>query len=194
MENFNVLNYKKFKALRKKDLSGYIQIGEGGDGAVYKLSEEVCVKLFNKEKTQKLELEALQIGQSSSVIPQIYGYGSNYIMIEYINGPNLKHYLQKKKKLPEWMAEKILFLLEELKSVGFTRHDTEIRHILFNDQGDIKVIDLKRALEIDRTVPTKLLNELKKAGFLNEFLEHVKKLRPALYLKWQSMMDKRSGS
>ena len=189
MENFNVLNYEKFKVLRRMDLSDYKLIGEGGDGAVYQLSEEVCVKLFHKEKTHKLELEALQLGQSSSVIPRLYGYGSNYIMIEYINGHSLKYYLKKKKILPEWMAEKILYLLDELKAVGFARHDTEIRHILFNEKEDIKVIDLKRALQIDRTVPTKLLNEIKEAGFLNEILEHVKRLRPALYLEWEKKID-----
>jgi putative serine/threonine protein kinase len=182
MENMNGINNKNSENDSKR-------IGGGKDGTVYKLSEEVCLKRFYKEKTQKQELMSLQMGKSSSVIPRIYGYGTNYIVMEYINGPSLKKHLKKEKRLSESMAEKILFLLDELKAVGFTRHDVEIRHILFNKCGDIKVIDLKRALTTERTVPTKLLRGLWESGFLNEFLKHVKNLHPAKYNEWKNILD-----
>ncbi|MGJ7923302.1 kinase [Neobacillus sp. LXY-4] len=172
-----------------EDLSGYKFIGKGGDGAVYQLTTEGCVKVFAEEETQKMELMALQLGQSSPVIPRLYGYGTNYIIMEYVNGISLKRYLRINKHLPESIAVKILYMLDELKAVGYTRIDVEVRHILFNHIEEIKVIDLKRALTTNRTVPYKLLTGLRKFGYLNEFLKHVKKLRPSLISEWKDIMN-----
>lgn len=172
-----------------EDLSEYKFVGKGGDGSVYQLTSEGCVKVFTEEETRKMELMALQKGQSSPVIPRLYAYGKNYIVMEYVNGISLKRYLRINKHLPETIAVKILFLLDELKAVGYTRIDVEVRHILFNDLEEIKIIDLKRALTTNRTVPYKLLTGLRKFGYLNEFLKHVKKLRPSLVSEWEDIIN-----
>lgn len=83
---------------------------------------------------------------------------------------------------------KILAMLAELNKVGFDRCDTEVRHILFNEDMDIRVIDLKRAFGSVRSTPTKLLKGLKKKGYLEEFLKHVNNLNPALYKEWKGSM------
>src|SRR5699024_6913774 len=82
---------------------------------------------------------------------------------------------------------KILQMLDELKKIGFKRLDIEVRHILFNENMDIKVIDLKRSFTSDRPTPNKLLVGLKKRGYLKEFMKHVKKLNPSLYKQWKSI-------
>jgi putative serine/threonine protein kinase len=104
--------------------------------------------------------------------------------MEFVKGYSLKYYLKKEKRLPKSIVKKILFMLDEMQIVGFTRKDTEVRHILFNEQGEIKVIDHKRALTTYRSCPSKLLSGLQKIGFLEEFLGHVNKLRPSLYKEW----------
>ena len=76
-------------------------------------------------------------------------------------------------------------MLVELKKVGFERHDTEVRHILFNEDMEIKVIDLKRAFGPAGSTPTKLLKGIKKKGYLEEFMQHVNKLDPTLYEEWK---------
>ncbi|MBE1553895.1 kinase [Sporosarcina limicola] len=172
-----------------KDLEGYKPIGKGADGSVFQLTSERCIKIFEKEQTKELELKALQVGQSSLVIPRLYEDGQNYIIMEYVNGISLPQYLKKEKQLPEPIVEKILAMLMELKKVGFERHDTEVRHILFNEDMDIKVIDLKRAFGTVRSNPTKLLKGIKKKGYLEEFLKHVNKLDSALYKEWKSIID-----
>ena len=79
-------------------------------------------------------------------------------------------------------------MLTELNRIGFTRHDTEVRHILFNENMEIKVIDLKRAFDSIRFNPTKLLDGLKKKGYLDEFMSHVKNLDPSLYKEWKMII------
>ncbi|BAU28303.1 protein kinase-like protein [Aneurinibacillus soli] len=185
MEDFKDIVTKNNGTVSVQHLKGYRQIGQGGDGTIYQLTSERCVKIFYEEETQQRELEALQVGQLSSVIPRLYEYGSNYIVMEYVNGTSLKKIAKKERQLSESIVRKILFMLEEMKRVGFARHDTEVRHILFNEQGEIKVIDHKRALTSARTVPTKLVAGLKKMGVLKEFLEHVNKLCPSLYEEWK---------
>lgn len=50
-------------------------------------------------RNSKKELRALVIGQSSPIIPRLYGYGENYIIMEYIQGISLARHLKKKNKL-----------------------------------------------------------------------------------------------
>ncbi|QIZ09428.1 kinase [Priestia megaterium] len=188
MKDFEKIVAKNKGTVTLQDLSGYTKIGKGADGSVFQLTPEKCVKVFVNEDTQKKELNALQIGQSSPIIPKVYEYGSNYIVMEFVKGYNLKQLLKKEKKLSEAIVGKILSMLDEMKAVGFTRLDIEVRHIFFNEQGEIKIIDLKRAFNTDRSVPTKLLSGLKKLGFLQDFLEHVSKLSPAKYEKWKNLV------
>ncbi len=188
MKDFEDLIARNNGIVSIQNLSGYTLLGKGRDGSVYQISEEWCVKVYKKEEIQKLELHALEIGQVSPVIPRLYGYGTNYIVMELVKGPSLKECLRKEKRMSEVRAKKILFMLEELKKAGFTRHDAEVRHIFFNEMDEIKVIDLKRAMTTERTYPAKLLHGLKEIGFMHDFLEHIIKLRFNLYKEWESQV------
>ncbi|MEH7076914.1 AarF/UbiB family protein [Neobacillus drentensis] len=187
MNDFNKIVAKSNGKVTLQDLSGFKLIGKGADGSVFQLSPVKCVKVYVNEDTQIKELHALQAGQSSSVIPRVYKYGSNYIVMEFINGGNLKAYLKKEKHLPKSIVKKILFMFEELKRVGFERIDTEVRHIYFNELGEIKVIDHKRAFTTVRSVPTKLFTGLKRLGYLEEFLDRVQEINPSLYEEWRNI-------
>ncbi|HHT7188316.1 TPA: AarF/UbiB family protein, partial [Bacillus cereus] len=156
--------YFNKRKISRRDVLEYKLIGDGKDGEVYQLAQDKCVKLFFLEETQKKELRALTTGQSSPIIPRLYGYGENYIVMEYIQGISLAHHLKKEKQITEELTERILMMLDELKKIGFTRWDTEIRHVLINEEGQLKVIDHKRAFTSNSEVPTKLLKGLKKFG------------------------------
>lgn len=189
MEKFKAIIAKNKGNIRLKDLKTYKLIGKGADGSIFLLTPERCVKIFEKERTKELELKALQVGQSSLVIPRLYEDGPNYIIMEYVKGISLPQYLKKEKQLPKPIVEKILALLAELKKIGFDRCDTEVRHILFNEDMEIKVIDLKRAFNSVRSNPTKLIEGLKKKGYLEEFMQHVNHLSPTLYEEWKTIID-----
>ncbi|MDZ3952437.1 AarF/UbiB family protein [Bacillus thuringiensis] len=176
--------YFNKRKISRRDVVKYKLIGDGKDGEVYQLSCDKCVKIFFQEETQKKELRALVIGQSSPVIPRLYGYGENYIIMEYIQGISLACHLKKEKEITEELAERLLIMLDELKKIGFTRWDTEIRHVLINEEGQLKVIDHKRAFTSNKEVPTKLLKGFKKFGLSQDFLNYVKNKRTSVYNTW----------
>lgn len=68
-------------------------------------------------------------------MPRLYQYGANFIVMEYIKGFSLARYLKKHGQLTKPLVEKILNMLDELKKLGFTRYDAEIRHVLINELG-----------------------------------------------------------
>ncbi|MGG0670409.1 AarF/UbiB family protein [Lederbergia citrisecunda] len=189
MEDFKSIVSKNNGKVSLKDFKDYKVIGKGNDGSVFQLTPDRCVKVFGNEETKKLEMHAMQKGQSSSIIPRLYEHGPNYIVMEYVKGISLPQYLKKEKQLPEEIVGKILALFVEMKRIGFGRIDTEVRHILFNEAMEIKVIDLKRAFGSVRTTPTKFIKGIKKKGYGNEFMYHVKNLNPPLYKKWKDSID-----
>lgn len=169
----------------KKALEHYPLIGDGKDGEVYRLTHNKCVKYFFKKETCKKELEALQLGYGSPVIPKLYEYGDHYIVMEYVKGTSLARHIKKEKSLSVKLTADILNMLDELKDIGFARWDAEIRHILMNEQGELKVIDHKRAFSTVTRVPVKLLKGLDKYGLADEFLNTIKKLNPSRYREWR---------
>ncbi|MED1467596.1 kinase [Bacillus salipaludis] len=189
MNNFEKIVSRNNGWVYIEDLIDYKKIGKGSDGSIFQLTPEKCIKIFEKEETCRNELVAYQAGKSSSVIPTLYEYGRNYIVIEYINGPSLRHYLKKENQLSESTAQKLLFMLDEFKRIGFTRLDTQIRHIFVNELREIKVIDHKRAFNRKTNIPVRLLKDLKKIGYLDEFLKYVKIFRPSLYKEWKDLTD-----
>lgn len=168
----------------------YEVVGQGKDGVIYRLSSDRCIKVFFKEEVYEKELEAIQVGQPSSIIPQLYGYGPNYIVMEYIEGISLAKQLKKNGDIEKSLVVQLIDFFDELKKLNFRRQDTELRHILINEQGNFKMIDLKRAFTSNRPIPIKLLTDLKELKLSKEFLSHVKDIRPSLYQRWKKFDEK----
>ncbi|WP_281659013.1 kinase [Halobacillus sp. Cin3] len=171
--------------ITKKDLAPYEMIGDGKDGEIYKVADDKVVKYFFKEETWQRELEAMKIGQTSTIMPRLYEYGEHYIVMEFVQGISLARHMKRHGYIDEEMTEKILFVLEEFKRLGFSRWDTEVRHMLMDTSGDFKVIDHKRAFTSNAPYPTKLMKGMKKFDLSGEFMKHVKTLRPDVYQAWK---------
>ncbi|MEW9124067.1 MAG: hypothetical protein AB2421_15250, partial [Thermotaleaceae bacterium] len=77
----------------------------------------------------------------SPIIPKLYEVGENYIIMEYIDGPDLRDYLRVKRKISKNMAKRILLLFYEMERLGFTRMDISLRHILLSKEKGLKIID-----------------------------------------------------
>jgi putative serine/threonine protein kinase len=169
-------------------LNKYELIGNGKDGEIYLLTPTKCLKYFYKEDTMEKELKALIAGQKSSVFPRVYGYGENFIVMEYVSGTSLALHMKRNGFINEEFTKKILHVFDEFKRLGFKRWDTEIRHILINEQGNFKVIDHKRAFSTSTTFPNKLFKGLAKYGLEDQFLNHVKQLKPELYTLWKNQV------
>lgn len=188
MDEFRKITIKK--TLKVNNPTNYELIGKGVQGAVFKLSEDQCVKMYAKEKYCLSESKALEAGQCSSIIPKVFEVGENYIVMEYIKGQSLKSYLQSQSSIPEAIVKQLVFIFKEMKRIGFTRIDASIRHIILTDDGEIKVIDHVNSMKVQQAWPIRLFTGLFKFGKQSTFLDQVKELDSELYLEWTTLMNK----
>lgn len=172
------------KTLEIYNPTGYPLIGMGSQGAVFKLTEEKCVKIYSDPLQAKAEAEALKAGQKLSCIPKIYDTGKNYVVMEYFNAPNLKEYLKNCTYIPESISKKLLNMLKELKKVNFTMVDAPLRHIFVVGNEELKVVDHVNAFKRNHPLPFKLLRDLKMIHLKDSFLAQVKKLETNTYNEW----------
>lgn len=175
--------YFNKRKISRRDLVEYKLIGDGKDGEVYQLSHDKCVKIFFLEETQK------RVESSSNWAIITYYSKTLWIWRKlYYHGVYTRNFtctsLEKEKQITEELTERILIMLDELKKIGFTRWDTEVRHVLINEEGQLKVIDHKRAFTSNSEVPTKLLKGFKKFGLSQDFLNYVKNIRSSVYNRW----------
>lgn len=164
--------------------SPLVMIGKGRQGAVFQVSNDICVKVFGNSEDCEREYYAFSLGQKTNLFPRIYAKGSNYIAMEIVKGVDLREYLQSQPLTPE-LSSKLVKMLITFKEIGFERIDHHKRQIYLQPDGNLKVIDVGRTVWRDRVYPypRKLLNSL---GEENKqlFLSHVQKMAPQLHNEW----------
>lgn len=164
-------------------------MGKGRQGAVFQLSEDVCVKVFGNEEDCEREYYALSLGQHTDLFPKVYEKGPNFITMEIIRGVDLREYLQSQPLTPE-LSNKLIDMLIIFKEIGFERIDHHKRQIFLQPDGSLKVIDVARTVWRDRVYPypRKLLTSL---GEENKeiFLAHVQAAAPQLYEEWKYFIE-----
>jgi hypothetical protein len=190
-ENLNkIVNNIKVRNLDNEDVevvndSPLNMIGKGRQGAVFQLSEDICVKVFGNTKDCERELYALSLGQETNLFPKIHAHGPLYIAMDLINGVDLREYLQSQPLTSE-LSSKLIEMLITFKEIGFERIDHHKRQIYMQPDGNLKVIDVGRTVWRDRVYPypRKLLKSLGKKN-KELFLSHVQAMAPKLYKEWQ---------
>jgi predicted Ser/Thr protein kinase len=190
MVDFRLIKVTKGpKTLLIDNPTNYPLIGMGAQGAVFKLSEERCVKVYSNTLQAQMELEALKAGQHLPFFPRLYEYGENYIVMEYFNAPTLKEYLRNNTYIPESITKKLLNILSEMKKAQFTMVDAPLRHIFVLENEELKVIDHVNAFKRVHPVPLKLLRDLNMMLLKESFLSLVKKMEPGTYKMWQQYFN-----
>ncbi|WP_409305794.1 kinase [Peribacillus sp. SCS-155] len=164
--------------------SPYELIGKGLQGAVFQLSEDKCAKKFARDEDALKEAKSLSILQDSRIGPRVFEFGKDYIIMEYFNGPNLEDYLKSKGCITKHITKQIIFVLNELERLGFTRVDAQLRHIMLTEDEELKVIDHVNSRTKIRKKPNAIFKGLKKLGLLSAFLRKVKKIDSSLYEQW----------
>jgi predicted Ser/Thr protein kinase len=167
--------------------TSYPLIGKGAQGAVFRISSDKCVKIFGKAERARKEGEVLKVAQKSPIIPRLYEVGPNYIIMEYIKGPTIFEYLQSGGVLSEKLIKEILFVLNEMKRLKFTRMDADMRHIIVTKQEQLKVIDHFNSYRTIQPKPQLLFNGFKALGLLPLFLKKLKKMDPESYKDWKDL-------
>ncbi|MED4205056.1 AarF/UbiB family protein [Neobacillus mesonae] len=174
------------KTLEIDNPTDYPLIGMGTQGAVFKLSDEKCVKIYEDPVQAKMEAEALMAGQQLSSFPKIYESGENYVVMEYLQGVSLKEYLKNATYIPKSIVKGLLTILQEFKKAGFTMVDAPLRHIIVLKNKKLKAIDHVNAFKRDHPVPLKLLRDLKIILLKDAFLSQAKKLEPDTVREWEN--------
>ncbi|RBW69959.1 hypothetical protein [Bacillus taeanensis] len=199
----NDLNYKELqknitkisvKVLENKDVevvnnSSLSMIGKGRQGAVFKVTEDICVKVYGDSEDCEREYYALSLGKDKPLFPKVYCKDKNFIAMEFVKGIDLREYLLSQ-PLTKELSYKLIDMLIIFKKIGFERIDHHKRQIYLQLDGHLKVIDVCRSVWRNRIYPypRKLLNSL---GEKNKklFLEHVQEMAPKLYQEWKHYMD-----
>jgi predicted Ser/Thr protein kinase len=170
-----------------KNPTSFPLIGKGAQGAVFKISSDKCVKICAKPEFAAKEGNVLKIAQESPTIPRLYEVGHNYIIMEYLEGPTLFQYLESGGILSEKLMRQILFVLEEMKRLNFTRLDADLRHIIVTKEEELKVIDHYSSFTRIRNKPELIFKGLKKLGLLPMFLEELREMDPESYIEWKNL-------
>lgn len=192
-EDFRSIRVTKgIKTLEIDNPTNYPLIGMGAQGAVFKLSEDKCVKIYSDPLQAAMETEALKAGRKLPFFPKVYKTGSNYIVMEYFNAPTLKEYLRNCTYIPESIAKKLLIILAELKKANFTMIDAPLRHIFVLENEELKLVDHVNAFKRVHPVPLKLLRDLNIILLKESFLAQVKKLEPETFAAWEKYFNKNS--
>ncbi len=180
---------KGIKTLNIDNPTNYSLIGMGAQGAVFKLSEERCVKIYTNPLQAQMEVEALKAGQHLTFFPRLYEHGENYIVMDYFNAPTLKEYLRNCTYIPDSITRKLLDILSEMKKANFTMVDAPLRHIFVLENEELKVIDHVNAFKRIHPVPLKLLRDLNIMLLKESFLSQVRKLEPETFELWQTYFN-----
>lgn len=160
-------------------------IGKGRQGAVFKIDNSRCIKIYPNEEIAEKERSAYLRAIGSPMMPLLYESGPKYIIIEYINGPNLKDYLLEKGRMPKHIAQELINMFYEMKRLDFLRRDESLRHILVKDKKRIKIIDHFYAFSLKDPVPIKMFRQLNEIGMLREFVEQGFDLAPLLFKEFK---------
>ncbi|SEM55304.1 hypothetical protein SAMN05192533_103335 [Mesobacillus persicus] len=165
--------------------SPLLMMGKGRQGAVFQVTDDICVKVFGNTDDCDREHYALMLGQETNLFPKVHHKGPLHIAMDIIRGVDLREYLQSQ-PLSKELSVKLIEMLITFKEIGYERIDHHKRQVYLQEDGSLKVIDVARTVWRDRVYPypRKLLNSLGKDN-KEVFLAHVEELSPALYEEWR---------
>ncbi len=150
------------------------KIAEGGMARVYRardllLKRTVAVKVLKDQMTgdaafiRRFEREAQSVAALSHPhIVNIHDVGEQdgtyYMVMEYVDGKNLKEYIRDKGRLPAHEAvqitRQIAEALEQAHKAGVVHRDIKPQNILFSREGKVKVTDFGIAIAGDGVTVT----------------------------------------
>lgn len=146
--------------LRKKDYKAIKELGFGAFGRTVLLKDPVIDEMFvckkyspqigiNRKKYFKNfinEIKILHLLYNENVV-RIFNYHiyeeifTGYILMEYIDGPNIENFLQQSPELINSVFEQTINGFAYLESKNILHRDIRIPNILVNDSGFVKIID-----------------------------------------------------
>ncbi|NOW92605.1 MULTISPECIES: serine/threonine protein kinase [Clostridium] len=158
-------------------------LGKGKEGAVYLTPEGYALKIFYNKKKAKNEADLLEKVNGSRFFPKVLFIANNMILRDYVEGDNLSSYI-KKNGLSYNLSIEIINLIEEFKTLKFTRLDIRDAHIFVNKNEQIQVIDPRKVFVKKTPYPKEIIKVLVKLNVFEDFLKHVLSYKPKLIKYW----------
>lgn len=156
-------------------------LGEGHNGIVYEVPGNRAIKIFTDKNVCKSEAEILYRVKKSKYFPKIYKSGDYYILRDMVNGSRLDDYI-KENGLSQQLIYNLYRLINEFKTLKFTKLDARCRDIYVDKNERLKVIDPKQCYRRKVDYPRHLMKGLDGIEVLEQFLDGV------------YTIDKRKGS
>lgn len=122
-------------------------VGTGRSAFVFKINlSNKVIKVFfpNYEHMAEEEYGIYQLLQNLSYYPTLYDTGSNYIVMDYIEGWTLFECITYGKVITSAHIEEIDCALLLASSKGLNPSDIHLRNIFITVNGEVKVIDVAR--------------------------------------------------
>ncbi|HEV2201801.1 MAG TPA: protein kinase [Bryobacteraceae bacterium] len=128
-------------------------IGKGGMGEVYRahdsrLNRDVAIKVSNAEFTERFTREARSIAALNHTnICHLYDVGPNYLVMEYVEGPDLRGPLAFEDALP--IIQQLIDGIEAAHEKNIIHRDLKPANIKITPEGVVKILDfgLAKAME-----------------------------------------------
>ena len=159
-----------------KDIEGLFKdaklLGEGHNGIVYEVPGNRAIKIFTDKNVCKSEAEILYKVKKSKYFPRIYKNGDYYILRDMVNGKRLDDYI-KENGLSQQLIYNLYRLINEFKSLKFTKLDARCRDIYVDKNERLKVIDPKQCYRRKVDYPRHLMKGLDGIDVLEEFLRGI---------------------
>lgn len=170
------------------DIKKCTPIGKGAEGTVYLTPEGFALKIFYKKKNAEKEVQILEKVKKSRFFPKVLFIANNMVLREYVEGVTLKDYLEKN-PLSYKLSTELVDLIEDFKTLKFTRVNTRNAHILVDKNETIKVIDPRKTYTKFTPYPKDIIKVLLEFDLFDEFLKNVLQYRPDLISYWIAAYD-----
>ena len=128
-------------------------VGKGGMGEVYRahdsrLNRDVAIKVSNAQFTERFTREARTIASLNHTnICHLYDVGPNYLVMEYVEGPDLRGPLDFEDALP--IIQQLIDGIEAAHEKNIIHRDLKPTNIKITREGVVKILDfgLAKAME-----------------------------------------------
>lgn len=163
-------------------------LGEGHNGIVYEVAGNRAIKIFTDKNVCKSEAEILYRVKKSKYFPKIYKSGDYYILRDMVNGERLDDYIQEN-GLSQQLIYNLYRLINEFKSLKFTKLDARCRDIYVDKNQRLKVIDPKQCYKRKVDYPRHLMKGLDGIDVLEEFLRGIYIIDKRRGAEWEEKIN-----
>ena len=161
---------------------------KGHNGIVYEVPGNRAIKIFTDKNVCKSEADILYKVKKSKYFPRIYKNGDYYILRDMVNGKRLDDYI-KENGLSQQLIYNLYRLINEFKSLKFTKLDARCRDIYVDKNERLKVIDPKQCYRRKVDYPRHLMKGLDGIDVLEEFLRGIYIIDKRRASEWEQKIN-----